>query len=240
MPKQKPTWNPAEPPDVTFWLWSQRSEDKVCDFRWWGPTEQWDVVGEVERGASGLQVRSLRVVPHGGDVDDLDDRDEAHALDAGITPKLLRDIPLGRLLTQVHAQLLEHVREGPPKDWARPELPQWMRHTQSLDETRGATGRRPGRPRLDDALLRELAVAYIEDDGGRGVHARLAQRFGREQSTIRDWIRAARDRKYLAEAAHGQRSAAPGERLLEEIYQDVTGDEGVWPTARPRRAGAAE
>lgn len=76
----------------------------------------------------------------------------------------------------------------------------------------------PGRPPLPDELLREVALAYIDEvKGGRGIYRRLSQRFGRPEETIRDWIRISRREGFLAPAAkRGARSAEPGPRLREK------------------------
>lgn len=76
---------------------------------------------------------------------------------------------------------------------------------------------RRGRPPLPASLLQEVAVAYLEElPRGRGVLRRLSERFERPETTMRDWVRAARDREYLTRATQpGRRGALPGPRLLE-------------------------
>ena len=76
----------------------------------------------------------------------------------------------------------------------------------------------PGRPRLADSLLRDVAVAYLEElRNGRGVLQRLSSRFDRPSPTIRDWVRAARERGWLGPAPkQGKSGGIPGPLLLAE------------------------
>ncbi|MCU1592173.1 MAG: hypothetical protein JWP11_3429 [Frankiales bacterium] len=231
--KSEQPWDPAAPPLVRFHLWGHEHDMTVCDFRWWGPTEDWDVTGVVERAGARLQVRSFEVVPHVLPHGLTDRAESVPVAPGGVTPKLLRDVPLGRLMDQVHVALLAETRrlasgDGEHQQHARER---WSRHAPALSPE-GEPLRRPGRPPLADDLLFRLSVAYIEDTQGRGVTGRLAEQFDRPEATIRDWIRAARARGYLAAAEQGRRSAAPGPRLLDEVMKDWTGEEGIWPDVR--------
>jgi hypothetical protein len=88
-----------------------------------------------------------------------------------------------------------------------------------------AAPQRRGRPPLADDLLEQVARAYLEEaPAGTGLTRRLAERFGRPEPTVRDWVAAARERGYLSPARPGRRGAAPGPRL-----QGRTGgeDDGV-------------
>lgn len=82
----------------------------------------------------------------------------------------------------------------------------------------------PGRPRLDDDILRRVAIAYLaEVKLGRGVLARMSLRFKRPEPTIRDWIRAARREGFLMPATKpGRREAKPGPRLLDSPQPEET------------------
>jgi hypothetical protein len=79
-----------------------------------------------------------------------------------------------------------------------------------------STPRRPGRPRLPDDLLAEVATAYLEEmERGPGVLRRVGERLGRPESTVRDWVHIARREGFLTPARKtGSRGAAPGPRLI--------------------------
>lgn len=216
-------------PSLSVVRWSHDDDARVCEFTWWGPSPEWDVIGEVHRQGSALLVRTLRLVPHGSDLDALIEEPSVLARPGSVpastvTPALLRKIPLQRLLAQVHAQLLEHAR-GPeargPVALQRSQgqslavSAQWIRHLDQVDQPRP-----PGRPRVGDPELRLVAEAYLEElEFGHGLTRRLADRLELRPATVRDRIAGARARGYLGAAAQGQRGAAPGPRLLAEREQ---------------------
>lgn len=71
-----------------------------------------------------------------------------------------------------------------------------------------------GRPPLDESLLHAVAHAYLREAiNGPGLTRRLASLFDRPEPTIKDWIKAARDRGYLSPAVPGRRAACPGPLL---------------------------
>jgi transposase-like protein len=217
----------AEP---TLYLPATDTDDgsRVCEFRWWGPTEDWDVVGEVCRHERSLYVRTLRLVPHWDDIEGLRRSEEPPPPYRPVTPALLRKIPLARLLAQTHQRLLQV--EFAPEGIA--PTPQWLTHVQNVEEaSRTTTGRGPGRPRISDEELRRVAEAYLEEDvHGRGITQRLADRFGLQPATMRDRIAAARARGFLSPASAGQRGAAPGWRLMGTTYDPRL----LPPTEEPR------
>jgi hypothetical protein len=94
----------------------------------------------------------------------------------------------------------------------------WARREVSDHELQEQSAPRPGRPKLADDLLRQVALAYLaEVRAGRGVLRRLAERFERPETTIRDWVRIARREGWLGPATKsGRRGADPGPRLLAE------------------------
>jgi len=215
-------------PSLSVTRWSHDDDAHICDFTWWGPHAEWDVIGEVHREGTALRVRTLRLVPHGSDVGDLAEQSAATGQGAapGVTPALLKQIPLQRLLAQVHAHLLELARKPEARrpvalqmsqGRQTPVSAQWVRHVEAVNQPRP-----PGRPRTHDAELRVVAETYLEENEfGRGLTRRLAERLGLEPSVARDRIAAARARGYLGAAAQGQRGAAPGPRLLVERSQDA-------------------
>ncbi len=88
----------------------------------------------------------------------------------------------------------------------------------------GAHRKSPGRPRLPDDLLRDVAVAYLAElQNGRGVLRRLGERFERPESTMRDWVRAARREGFLTTPGKaGSRGALPGPRLQIDESKETT------------------
>ncbi|MFC9462884.1 hypothetical protein, partial [Streptomyces sp. NPDC056983] len=59
-----------------------------------------------------------------------------------------------------------------------------------------------------------VAHAYLREAiNGPGLTRRLAGLFDRPEPTIKDWIKAARDRGYLSPAVPGRRAAGPGPLL---------------------------
>lgn len=75
-----------------------------------------------------------------------------------------------------------------------------------------------GRTALTDDHLRQVALAYLAETGPgqpRGAARRLAQRYGRPETTIHRWVLLARQRGWLEQTWQGRRGAEPGPRLLE-------------------------
>lgn len=138
----------------------------------------------------------------------------------GITTTVLRQIPLGEIVALAQKSLAGsdwretgvRVLMGP--DLAPDELPPAAVSALETATRSAANSARTGRPPLPDALLAEVARAYLDQaPGGRGLRRRLARRFDRPEATIRDWINQARKRGFLTPAQPGRRGAAPGPRL---------------------------
>jgi hypothetical protein len=122
----------------------------------------------------------------------------------GITSDLLRRIPLGEIVERAQQDLADRPweREGirvlPGEHHSPNEIPE---ATAKILDTANARAVLPprGRPRLDDQLLQKLAEAYVvEARNGRGLIQRLATRFNRPAPTIKDWVRAARERGFIS------------------------------------------
>ncbi|WP_202919518.1 hypothetical protein [Saccharothrix deserti] len=137
----------------------------------------------------------------------------------GITSDVLRRIPIGEIIARSQNALAdrswedEGIRSLPGPTLDVDEFPETTR--QAL-ETANTLAERPqrGRPPLDDELLERLAHAYLREAvHGRGLTRRLAAQFNRPEPTIKDWVKAARQRGYLSAAQPGQRGAGPGPRL---------------------------
>jgi hypothetical protein len=213
-------FDPDAPAVVVYSVLDSECPDAVCTWMWRGPSADWAVVGEVVRQGPALVLRSLRLLPYGA-VDASGDEEDPAVPPAGtISPAMLKRIPLGRLLAQVNAELSSRRAAYDQGEYARDPLlagrpEQWREHIAATDV---AERPRRGRPPLPDDLLRRVALGYIEDAQlGPGVTRRLAQAFGVQPNTMRDYIRAARKREWLAPGAPGSRSAAPGLRLLDEV-----------------------
>jgi hypothetical protein len=153
------------------------------------------------------------------DEDDADQDDEATGPYAGITTSLLRKIPLGEIVARAQEELtdLSWQDEGIimlPGGAVLPEDLSEQSLTALETVNRLSAGRTRGRPRLEDALLADVARAYLrEAAAGPGLIRRLSQHFDRPEPTIRDWVAAARTRGLLSNAVPGRRGAAPGPRL---------------------------
>lgn len=225
-------FDPDRAPYITWWVIDSTRPDAVCTWVWWGPTPDWDVAGELVRQGAALALRSLRIVPHASLDGSGDDVEPRVAATGTINPAMLKRIPLGRLLAQVNVALSQrsvaHDRGELGVDpTLQGRLEQWRAHVAEVASA-PAPSRRRGRPPLSDDLLRRVAVAYIEGaPDGPGVTARLAEDFGVQRNTMRDYIRAARAKHWLGPGAPGSRNATPGWRLLDDVHADVTGLEGT-------------
>ena len=118
---------------------------------------------------------------------------------SGVTAGMLRSIPVGAILAAHYADLAAVA--------AAPCAPP------PINETRP---RRSGRAPLTQELLRDVAVAYIEENApGKPVGAmkRIATRFGKPEETIRNWVTRARRDGWLGPSVKGRAGAAPGPLL---------------------------
>jgi hypothetical protein len=136
-----------------------------------------------------------------------------------ITSDLLRMIPLGRIIAMAQQSLAQ-------EEWRTEGLVVLMGTDRGPDElteeeinslqtaNRAASQTKRGRPSLPESTLIDVAHAYLEEaPSGPGLLKRISMRFDRPESTIRDWIAAARREGYLTPAVPGRRGAGPGPRL---------------------------
>lgn len=139
---------------------------------------------------------------------------------AGITTTILRQIPLGDILARAQRILANRdwedegitVLGGPdiPADELTPEA----RTALESGANAATAAREAGRPPLPDDHLVAVAHAYLDEaNRGPGVRRRLASRFDRPESTVRDWISEARQRGLLGMTTPGRRNAVAGPRL---------------------------
>jgi hypothetical protein len=153
----------------------------------------------------GLVVRSLAIEPT-----------TRSTPPAGITSSLLRALSPSRIAgAAAHTALQGFPGQDP---WPTSLTVKWARREVADHQLQEQSAPRPGRPKLADDLLREVALAYLaEVQVGRGVLRRLGERFKRPETTIRDWVRIARREGWLGPATKsGRRGADPGPRLLAE------------------------
>ncbi|MEV6962680.1 hypothetical protein AB0M97_26575 [Streptomyces sp. NPDC051207] len=140
---------------------------------------------------------------------------------APITSDVLRRIPLGQIVARAQAELADQSgkeegvivlgRSRAAETDLEPASQQALQNANAL-----AQPAQRGRPPLDGALLHVVAHAYLREAiNGAGLHRRLADLFSRPEPTIKDWIKAARDRGYLSPAVLGRRAAGPGPLLTQ-------------------------
>ncbi|MBP5915896.1 hypothetical protein ACH3XX_42260 [Streptomyces scabiei] len=151
----------------------------------------------------------------------------------GITSGLLRKLPLGIVFAGVQAltqgandseemrAFLQDISSDYP-DFGR--AIEETRKGASEEQLRAKRGK-GGRPSAPDEYLREVAIAYLQLSGQRGVHALLSKRFNRSPDAIKEAIRAARRAGWLAPGQAGRRGAYPGPLLLAE-NADIPENEG--------------
>ena len=110
---------------------------------------------------------------------------------AGITLRMLRDIPFAEIIADVRGRIAVDLPSVGT-------LPVTSEHT-----------------RLTDDLLRQVALVFIEETGpgkDRRAMQRTAERFGRSEDTVRQWVSKARKRGWLAPGYKGRIGAEPGPR----------------------------
>lgn len=161
-----------------------------------------EAVGEVLHRPTGLVISRLEV-------------SVSESAPAGLTHQMLRRVPLGEILAAT-------------RSW-RPEIQHAHLH---MAGGPSAATLPPGRIPITDDLLRQVAVAYLEEIGpgkDRAVLQRLEERFGRPKGTLRTWLGRARSEGWLGPAVQGRMGAEPGPRLLAEfarmpVIKEVTED----------------
>ncbi|HEX2043282.1 MAG TPA: hypothetical protein VHF24_11665 [Acidimicrobiales bacterium] len=139
----------------------------------------------------------------------------------GITGSVLRQVPLGQLLAEARERL---VYTAHSEDEVPPEVRRAVRDLVGPVDQMISTGkrpaghRRPGPKGKSDDFYRTIAVDYIEYVEANGGDARkvlkaLEQKHHGSTSAVRDWVRKARDKGFLAPTTRGRANAAPGPRL---------------------------
>lgn len=119
-----------------------------------------------------------------------------------VTAKMLRGIPLTDIISAAAS--------------STPVLEAVARARRSI-QTDEREPRRPGRAPLPDELLRQVAELYLEETGPgkpRGAVVRVAERMGKDASTLSRWVHQARRRGWLGPAVPGREGGTAGPRLL--------------------------
>lgn len=135
-----------------------------------------------------------------------------------ITTDLLRQLPLGRIIAKAQQSLADADSQDDEIEFDEETLANdgLERPTQDALKVAATAAKRTkrGRPPLSTELLESIAYAYIDQaPAGVGLLRRLSLHFDRPESTIRDWIAAARREGYLTPAVRGQRGAGAGPNL---------------------------
>lgn len=171
-------------------------------FRHRGLIRGWIIVGGIKTEPGGLGLTWLMVLP------------EPETSDARVTSRLLRSVPVAGLLNEI-LQRLSRVDGKTRTAYAAMTGKTASWPSLKVHEQRG------GRRRVDDprtqALLRRVAITYLNEMGTRGVYARVAKKLRRDQGAIKALVRAARADGWLSAAEHGVRGAQPGPRLRKEL-----------------------
>lgn len=170
----------------------------VAHFSYAVPTESWSVFGDVTRGLHGLVLSRLEITPESS---------------SGVTAGLLRKIPVGEILASIRTKA---AWESAQKTATRTLLGQEP-IAGVFDEGDEVTPRRSGRAPLSQELLRNVAMAYIDENApGKpaGAMKRIAQRFGKPEETMRNWVTRARRDGWLGPSVKGRAGAEAGPQLL--------------------------
>lgn len=167
------------------------------------------IEGEVSRGESGLVITRVSV---------------AAPPPSGVTQRSLRDTPLGGILKAIRAHVAwqEAMREGTRVFLGQEPAPGLFEPEDvQIPQTSGRTP-------MTDELLRQVALAFIEETGpGKDKRAiqRMAERFDRPEGTLRTWIARARKEGWLAPGSKGRIGADPGPKLEASMgRRDVSSD----------------
>lgn len=132
---------------------------------------------------------------------------------SGITRDLLRRLPIGDIL----AAARKHQRGSDPLVTA-------------AVAPAGRVEIINGRAKMDDDLLRNVALAYVKETGpekGRGAMKRMAERFGRPEGTVQTWIKRARKEGWLAPGPPGRMGAEAGPKLLSWMGETLRSTQAI-------------
>lgn len=161
------------------------------------------IEGDVSRGDSGLVITRVSV---------------AAPLPNGVTQRTLRDTPLADITKKIRAHVAwqEAMREGTRVFLGQEPAPGlFLPEDVQIPQTSGRTP-------MTDELLKQVALAYIEEAGpgkDRRAIQRMAERFDRPEGTLRTWIARARKEGWLGPGSKGRIGAEPGPKLKAAMRQ---------------------
>lgn len=169
------------------------------------------IEGAVSRGDSGLVVTRVSV---------------AAPPPSGVTQRSLRDTPLADILKKIRAHVAweEARRQGTRAFLGQEPAPGLFEPGDTqIPQTSGRTP-------MTDELLRQVALAFLEETGpGKDKRAirRMAERFDRPEGTLRTWIARARKEGWLGPGSKGRIGAEPGPKLTASLrHQGLGGTAG--------------
>jgi hypothetical protein len=178
--------------------------------------EPWLIRGYLHRSTSGLVIGRVGIEHFRFERHlDLFVRSDS---DVEVTGLVLRKIRLGRIRDRA---LLRFRRREPV--YASMERGGWISpddygRARELAELSRNQPRKRGRAGYPDDHYRRIAFAYIDDikehGNSRGVLDRLAKAEHVQRSTIRDWVKRARELEFLAPTKQGRAAALAGPNLL--------------------------
>lgn len=164
----------------------------------------WSVFGDVTRGSQGLVISRLEITP----------AEES----SGVTAALLRKIPVGEIVAAVRTKAAwEAAQRAGTKVITGEEAVPGV-----FDEGDSAVVRRSGRAPLTQDLLRQVAMAYIDENApGKpsGAMKRIADSLGKPEQTARNWVARARRDGWLGPSVKGRTGAEPGPKLRAWVRQ---------------------
>lgn len=136
---------------------------------------------------------------------------------SGVTSSVMREIPIGAILASIRRELMALPEIGKLGE----KLGYPIRSSVEAAKAFGVDGNTkvgPGRKPQSDEELHEFALMALrlQSEDVKSLRRSLADELGMPADTVRDWMRRARDRGFLASVSQGQRGVMPGPRLLVE------------------------
>jgi hypothetical protein len=133
--------------------------------------------------------------------------------DHDVTATLLREVPIAEIRNVAVASIRRYPRVAA-------ELPPPFQPTREQERAaeRAQPARRGRRPLYTDDDYRALALRYVElgKSGDREVRRTLAREYRVGEERIREWLRQARKRHFLAPTTQGRANFELGSRLQHE------------------------
>jgi hypothetical protein len=172
-------------------------------------TSRWSFAARLRSDSGRIYVGALSLAP-------VDGRDDE------LTPSVLRAVRPDAVVRMTLSWIRVQNARDPVPEWSHAWAPKHRRALRAavaeLDATPPAEKRRGGRPALGDDHWRDFARSCIDlNHQGKGAVLRtLAEKYGKSERTIANWLQRARNERWLQPGKQGQAWYAPGERLLVE------------------------